>query len=224
MPPGAVCLSGHPSADSCNLADTPIFKSLNLPPFMLHWFHGEDTGLQNKLHARIMCVRMRACSMCRSRASCPPPRAFPALNMGTVLFAMGGYGTFLGWYMRSNPSEKMALAPGPALGKSAVSNYWGALGNGLSLCVSCALQCVSCALQALSAKMGRQHDCTIDVLPACPLLLPSQSDMHSTLMTAMGVIFFLGANGGLVLSLVQVCTCAQAQTRGIARERERAHT
>ena len=41
---------------------TPIFKSLNLPPFMLHWFH--------------------------------------ALNMGTVLFAMGGYGTFLGWYMR----------------------------------------------------------------------------------------------------------------------------
>merc|ERR1712127_746033 len=54
---------------------TPIFKSLNLPPFMLHWFH--------------------------------------ALNMGTVLFAMGGYGTFLGWYMRSNPSEKMALAPGP---------------------------------------------------------------------------------------------------------------
>ena len=28
--------------------------------------------------------------------------------------------------------------------------------------------------------------------------------MHSTLMTAMGVIFFLGANGGLVLSLVQV--------------------
>jgi hypothetical protein len=27
--------------------------------------------------------------------------------------------------------------------------------------------------------------------------------MHSTLMTAMGVIFFLGANGGLVLSLVQ---------------------
>ena len=41
---------------------TPIFKSLNLPPFMLHWFH--------------------------------------ALNMGTVLFAMGGYGTFLGWYIR----------------------------------------------------------------------------------------------------------------------------
>ena len=30
-----------------------------------------------------------------------------------------------------------------------------------------------------------------------------QSDMHSTLMTAMGVIFFLGANGGIVLSLVQ---------------------
>lgn len=27
--------------------------------------------------------------------------------------------------------------------------------------------------------------------------------MHQTLMTAMGVIFFLGANGGLVLSLVQ---------------------
>jgi hypothetical protein len=30
-----------------------------------------------------------------------------------------------------------------------------------------------------------------------------QSDMHSTLMTVMGVIFFLGANGGIVLSLVQ---------------------
>jgi hypothetical protein len=30
-----------------------------------------------------------------------------------------------------------------------------------------------------------------------------QSEMHSTLMTAMGVIFFLGANGGIVLSLVQ---------------------
>jgi hypothetical protein len=89
---------------------TPIFKSLNLPPFMLHWFH--------------------------------------ALNMGTVLFAMGGYGTFLGWYIRNNPQDKMQLAPGPALGKTA-------------------------------------------------------SDMHSTLMTAMGVIFFLGANGGLVLSLVQ---------------------
>lgn len=27
--------------------------------------------------------------------------------------------------------------------------------------------------------------------------------MHSTLMTAMGVIFFLGANGGIVLALVQ---------------------
>lgn len=92
---------------------TPIFKSLNLPPFMLHWFH--------------------------------------ALNMGTVLFAMGGYGTFLGWYIRyvalivhewamhllaktvqlthtclwtvvlcsNNPQDKMQLAPGPALGKSA---------------------------------------------------------------------------------------------------------
>ena len=46
--------------------------------------------------------------------------AVPALNMGTVLFAMGGYGTFLGWYMRINPKEKMALAPGPALGKTAV--------------------------------------------------------------------------------------------------------
>jgi len=46
--------------------------------------------------------------------------AVPALNMGTVLFTMGGYGTFLGWYMRMNPKEKMALAPGPALGKSAV--------------------------------------------------------------------------------------------------------
>ena len=33
--------------------------------------------------------------------------------------------------------------------------------------------------------------------------------MHSTLMTVMGVIFFLGANGGLVLSLVQVCACAR---------------
>ena len=36
--------------------------------------------------------------------------------MGVVLFAMGGYGTFLGWYMRMNPKEKMELAPGPALG------------------------------------------------------------------------------------------------------------
>lgn len=43
--------------------------------------------------------------------------------MGTVLFAMGGYGAFLGWYMRMNPTEKMALAPGPAgpaLGKTTV--------------------------------------------------------------------------------------------------------
>lgn len=88
----------------------PLLKGLNLPPFILHWFH--------------------------------------ALNMGVVLFAMGGYGTFLGWNMRSNPSQKMELAPGPNLGKST-------------------------------------------------------SEMHSTLMTAMGVIFFLGANGGLVLSLVQ---------------------
>jgi len=35
--------------------------------------------------------------------------------MSVVLFAMGGYGTFLGWYMRMNPKEKMELAPGPAL-------------------------------------------------------------------------------------------------------------
>ena len=42
--------------------DAPLLKGLNLPPFILHWFH--------------------------------------ALNMGVVLFAMGGYGTFLGWNMR----------------------------------------------------------------------------------------------------------------------------
>lgn len=70
------------------------------------------------------------------------------LNMGTVLFAMGGYGTYLGWNIRGNPEAKLDLAPGPNLGKSS-------------------------------------------------------SEMHSTLMAAMGVIFFLGANGGLVLSLVQ---------------------
>ena len=45
-----------------------------------------------------------------------------ALNMGVVLFAMGGYGTYLGWNMRGNPSEKMELATGPGafLGKSTV--------------------------------------------------------------------------------------------------------
>lgn len=95
---------------------TPIFKSLNLPPFMLHWFH--------------------------------------ALNMATVLFAMGGYGTYIGWHIRNNPGEKMNLAPG-VLGQE-----WTNLGK-------------------------------------------SSSEMHATLMTAMAVIFFLGANGGIVLSLVQ---------------------
>jgi len=73
---------------------------------------------------------------------------FHALNMGVVLVGMGGYGAYLGWNMRLNPSEKMALASGPNLGKST-------------------------------------------------------SEMHKTLMTAMGVIFFLGANGGIVLALVQ---------------------
>jgi hypothetical protein len=48
---------------------------------------------------------------------CTRPEApFLELNMSVVLFAMGGYGTFLGWYMRMNPKEKMELAPGPALG------------------------------------------------------------------------------------------------------------
>jgi hypothetical protein len=32
----------------------------------------------------------------------------------------------------------------------------------------------------------------------------TNADLHATLMGAMALIFFLGANGGLVLSLVQV--------------------
>lgn len=62
---------------------------------------------------------------------------------------MGGYGTYLGFNIRSSPETKLDLAPGPALGKSS-------------------------------------------------------SEMHKTLMIAMAGIFFLGANGGLVLCLVQV--------------------
>jgi len=88
----------------------PLFKGLNLPPFMLHWFH--------------------------------------ALNMGVVLASMGTYGTILGWQIRQNPKSAGELAVGPNLGKTT-------------------------------------------------------SELHSTLMGAMGLIFFLGANGGLVLSLVQ---------------------
>ena len=104
---------------------------------------------------------------------------FHALNMGIVLGAMGGYGTFLGWNMRMNPSQKMELAPGPG------------------------------------ANLGIFPDTSSDHAPRSPpgksgILLTkyisagkSSSELHSTLMGAMGVIFFLGANGGIVLSLVQ---------------------
>ena len=72
--------------------------------------------------------------------------------MGTVLFAMGGYGTFLGWYMRANPTEKMALAPGPALGKTAVR----------SVCVQgralYAPALLVLRMQTRGAKAGRQYD------------------------------------------------------------------
>jgi hypothetical protein len=97
---------------------SPTLKGLNLPPFLLHWFHG--------------------------------------INMGIVLFAMGGYGTYLGWNIRSNPKDKFETAPLPV------------------------------PLAGSIADLGK-----------------STSEMHSTLMSAMGFIFFLGANGGLVLSLVQ---------------------
>lgn len=58
------CDKSHACMNSLKNINTvaPIFKTLNFPPFLLHWFH--------------------------------------ALNMGIVLFAMGGYGTFLGWNMR----------------------------------------------------------------------------------------------------------------------------
>ena len=76
--------------------------------------------------------------------------------MGIVLFAMGGYGTYLGWNIRSSPKDKFKTAPSPA------------------------------PLAGSIADLGK-----------------STAEMHATLMTAMGFIFFLGANGGLVLSLVQ---------------------
>ena len=76
--------------------------------------------------------------------------------MGIVLFAMGGYGTYLGWNIRSSPKDKFKTAPLPA------------------------------PLAGSIADLGK-----------------STAEMHATLMTAMGFIFFLGANSGLVLSLVQ---------------------
>ena len=44
------------------------------------------------------------------------------------------------------------------------------------------------------------------ILPAGSNLGKTTSELHATLMSVMGLIFFLGANGGLVLSLVQVCS------------------
>ena len=82
---------------------------------------------------------------------------FHALNMGTVLVAMGGYGTALGWSIRNKPAEKFEPAP-------------------------------------------------TFILPAGSNLGKTTSELHATLMSVMGLIFFLGANGGLVLSLVQVCS------------------
>ena len=76
--------------------------------------------------------------------------------MGIVLFAMGGYGAYLGWNIRSSPRDKFETAPLPA------------------------------PLAGSVFDLGK-----------------STAEMHSTLMSAMGFIFFLGANGGLVLSLVQ---------------------
>ena len=76
--------------------------------------------------------------------------------MGIVLFAMGGYGTYLGWNIRSSPRDKFETAPLPA------------------------------PLAGSVADLGK-----------------STAEMHATLMAAMGFVFFLGANGGLVLSLVQ---------------------
>ena len=73
--------------------------------------------------------------------------------MGVVLFAMGGFGTYLGWSIRTDPrvSGQLALADQPT---------WFNLGK-------------------------------------------TTAELHSTLMAGMAFIFFLGANGGLVLSLVQ---------------------
>ena len=95
----------------------PTLKALNLPPFLLHWFH--------------------------------------AINMGIVLVALGGYGAYLGWNMRMRPEDKFEVAPLPA------------------------------PLAGSPIDFGK-----------------STAEMHATLMSAMGLIFFLGANGGLVLSLV----------------------
>lgn len=36
------------------------------------------------------------------------------MNMGFVLTAMGGYGTYLGWKIRDNNAVADVLAPGPA--------------------------------------------------------------------------------------------------------------
>ena len=80
--------------------------------------------------------------------------------MGTVLVAMGGYGTALGWSIRNKPAEKFEPAP-------------------------------------------------TFILPAWANLGKTSSEMHAALMSAMGLIFFLGANGGLVLSLVQVCSACR---------------
>mmetsp|Transcript_25006 Transcript_25006/g.48614 ORF Transcript_25006/g.48614 Transcript_25006/m.48614 type:complete len:261 (+) Transcript_25006:61-843(+) len=91
----------------------PIFKSLNLPGWVLHWFH--------------------------------------AINMGLVLGTMGLYGAFLGWKTRLEPATAQSLAPGPSF-----------------------------------ANLGK-----------------TTAELHATLMSVMAVIFFLGANGGLVLTLVQ---------------------
>ena len=122
-------------------ADVPIFKGLNLPPFMLHWFH--------------------------------------ALNMGIVLGAMGGYGTFLGWNMRMNPSQKMELAPGPGANLGIFPH--------------------TSSDHASRSPPGKSGLLLTKYISAGK----SSSELHSTLMGAMGVIFFLGANGGIVLSLVQ---------------------
>jgi len=105
---------------------------------------------------------------------------FHALNMGIVLGAMGGYGTFLGWNMRMNPSQKMELAPGP----------------GANLGKEFPYTSPDHASRSLPGKSGV-------LLTKYISAGKSSSELHSTLMGAMGVIFFLGANGGIVLSLVQ---------------------
>ena len=113
-----------------------------------------DMGLARPMSKiRLSITRCSHCMLC----SCDPClncMNAAQLNMATVLVTMGGFGTYLGWAIRSDPKSagKLAIAGEPT---------WYNLGK-------------------------------------------TTAKLHSTLMGAMAIIFFLGANGGLVLSLVQV--------------------